>query len=69
MRVPVYVSGSVSCEDIERAFASIGVLVRSEDGRLVADPVPKFLRPEPKAVEEPATEPAANVRTLKRRTR
>ena len=46
MRVPVYVHGSISCEDIERAFAVIGVHVRSEDGRLVADPIPSFLRKE-----------------------
>lgn len=67
MRVPVYVNGSISAQDIERAFASIGVLVRSEDGRLVADPVPRFLKAEPKVAADEATN--TNVRTLARRAR
>lgn len=46
MRVPIYLPGDMTADEIEALFRSVGLAVHSEQGRLVAKRLPQFLKKE-----------------------
>lgn len=47
MKVAIFVEGDVALNELAHAFGSIGYHLRSDaSGRLVAEPIPSFLRRE-----------------------
>lgn len=44
MKVPIFLDGNLTVDEIAAIFSAAGYMVTTEDGRLVARRVPAFLR-------------------------